>query len=622
MIRVRRTFYWILTLLGMILPGSLFVVGVIPWYLGLSWMAFLGLGFLFVYQKNRLHAQTLRMDGKASIVSLLVISVAAISTHVLQAWMSPLMSSALVALLFAMIWKDAEGDAFLGSFIGMTLLGYGTLPLLLLAALVATAGLILFGPWLHHVGGRGGFLAFLGVWVVFGLFESPLPVVLRTITAIDLLVALFSALATIELKNRFKLSSVQASAGVGLILGIFWISIPSVSSSVWLIGYGATFVAMTTQKIVSDSAAMAASVLYPFVYLSFQPLFVGYGGKLGMTAMLTVLTVCGFIELTQRLKSRDDSAIRVLTRKQIIAMLDPQYRPLAFVRMPHQPVILAIFNWLLGFGVKRVKPMEGVDETVVTIRTRDGKNIAATLFVPKTKTSSGAVVYYPGGGFVMRSTPFHKTTAQRFCQQLGAVVLFVDYRLAPKHPFPSALFDALDALSWLEGEASRLGIDPTNIIVAGDSAGGNLALAVSLWRANHQEAIPRGMMLIYPAADRLDAQGSRSAYWNAPMFSGRDYAMVKRHYYREVPSDWMEYAAPLSSKELAKLPPTYIETAEFDPLHDDGRLLAQALRGEGIAVTDFDLLGAPHGYDAAMTSPMTLSMRKHRLEWLKKQLSN
>lgn len=621
MIRDYRINSWILALLGIFFPGSLFVVGGLPWYATLVWMTFLAFGFVFVAKKNRLHAQTLRYDWKASIVSFCVIAVAALSTRVLQEWMSPLMASSLVALLFAMLWKDVESDAFLGSFIGMTLLGYGTIPLLLLAAVFGTIGVVLFGPWLHHVGGRGGFLAFLGVWIAFGLFETPLPVVVRAISALDVLVALFAALTTIELKNRFKWSSVQASAGVGILLGVLWISLPSVSFSVWLIGYGATFVAMTTKKILSDSATMAAAVLYPFVYLAFQPLYLGYGGKLGMTALLSVLTICGLVELTQRLKARDDSSIRALSRKQIIEKLDEQYRALTFVRMPHHPLWLSFFNWLLGFGVKRVKKMDGVDETSHWIPTRDGGRIEATLFIPQTRRVSGAVVYYPGGGFVMRSTPFHKTTAQRFCAQLGAVVLFVDYRLAPKHPFPSALYDAIDALAWLENEASRLEIDRDRIIVAGDSAGGNLALTVSLWRRNHEERIPRGMMLIYPAADHLDAHGSRSAYWNAPMFSGRDYEMVKRHYYRDVKPEMMEYAAPLASGSLKNLPPAYIETAEFDPLHDDGRQLAQILRQYGVPVTDFDLLGAPHGYDAAMNASKTLTMRKHRLDWLKTKLS-
>lgn len=618
----RDTTFWIFALLGIFLPGSLFVLGERSWLLVFLWMTLLTLGFLHVRRKNRLHARTTRLDWKTSLVSWFVITLAAGSTHALQAWMSPLMASALVALMFSMLWKNVESDAFLGTFIGMTLFGYGSLPLVMLAAFVAALGLCLFGPWLHHVGGRGGFLAFLGVWLVYGLFESPLSIVVRAISAIDVLVALLASLMTIELKNRFQWSSVQASAGVGVLLGILWISFPSVLPSVWLIGYGATFVAMTTKKILSDSAVMTASILYPFVYLSFQSQFVGYGGKLGMAAMLSVLSVCGLIELATRLTSREDSSFQVLTRKQIIQRLDPEYRALTFVRMPHHPFALAFFNWLLGFGVKRVQAMDGVEETPVMIPSRDGKAYLATLFVPKTRALSGAVVYYPGGGFVMRSTPFHKLTAQRFCAQLGAVVLFVDYRLAPKHPFPSALFDAIDALSWLEHEATRLEIDPKRIVLAGDSAGANLALTVSLWRRNHQEPLPRGMMLIYPAADKLDALGSRKAYWNAPMFSGRDYEMVKRHYYQNVPSEWIEYASPLAAKSLADLPTAYIETAEFDPLHDDGRLLAQALRRSGVAVTDYEMLGAPHGYDAAMNAPKTLSMREHRLEWLKARLSD
>jgi|GEM_PF-465011 len=617
----KKTAFACLTLIGIAIPIGVFLAGATVWYAALPFAVFVAFGFFEIGRKNRLHAETTVWTWKKTAISTAVVALSAGLTHVLQSQVSALMASVLVALAFSLLWKDMEGDAFLGSFLGMTLLGYGNVPLLLAGSLISGLLLSWIGPWLHHVGGRGGFLAFLGVFCVYVLFEEPLFIdAVRAATAIDVAVALVSALATIEAKNRLRLSSVQASAGVGLILGVLMLSIPSVPISTWMIGYGATFVAMTTKKILSDSAVAFASILYPFVYLSIQTAFVGYGGKLGMVAMLCVLFVLGATTLLNRWFQVNHEEVTVLSRRAIVRLLKPEFRAISIIRMPHSPWLLSRSNALLTLGVSRVKPMDGVAEERILIPTRDGSSIKASLILPKERRTAGAVVYFPGGGFVMRSTPFHMTTAQRFCADLGAAVLFVDYRLAPAFRFPTAHYDALDAYAWLRAKAADYGIDASNIIVAGDSAGGNLALAVSLWCREHGLEMPKGMLLVYPAADTLDAGGSRNAYWNAPMFSGRDYEMVKRHYYSTVTDSLMIYAAPLASKTLEGMPPAYIETAQFDPLHDDGEKLARRLKEDHVDVEYHEQLGAPHGYDAAMTAPTTWKTREARKLWLASKL--
>jgi acetyl esterase len=619
----KKTAFACLTLIGIAIPIGVFLVGATVWYVALPLAVFVAFGCFEIGRKNRLHAETTVWNWKKTWISILVVAFGAVSTRLLQSQVSALLSSSLVALFVTLVWKDVEGEAFLGSFLGMTLFGYGTVPMLVLGSLISGLLLSWIGPWLHHVGGRSGFLAFLGVLVVYSLFASPLTVdIVRAATAFDVLVALSSALLVIEAKNRLGLTAVQASAGVGLILGVLMISIPAVPASTWLIGYGATFVAMTTKKVLSDSAVAFAAILYPFLYLSIQTAFVGYGGKLGMVAMLTVLAVLGASAFLSRLLPQNQPEMSLLSRRAIVKMLKPEFKAISIIRMPHSPWLLSRSNDLLTLGVSRVKPMAGVAETNVSIPTRDGSAVSATLFVPETRKTDGAIVYYPGGGFVMRSTPFHKTTAQRFCADLGAAVLFVDYRLAPTYRFPTALFDALDAYAWLKQTALQYGIDPANIVVAGDSAGGNLAVAVSLWCREHGLGMPKGMLLVYPAADKLDAGGSRSAYWNAPMFSGRDYEMVKRHYYSTVSESLMMYAAPLIVETLAGMPPAYIETAQFDPLHDDGEKLAARLKNAGVDVEYHEQLGAPHGYDAAMTAPTTLRTREARKAWLASRLGS
>jgi acetyl esterase len=200
------------------------------------------------------------------------------------------------------------------------------------------------------------------------------------------------------------------------------------------------------------------------------------------------------------------------------------------------------------------------------------------------------IVYYHGGSWVTGDLDTHDATCRMLAATARCLVVAVDYRLAPEHPFPAAVDDAAAAYVWVQRHADELGIDPHRVGVMGDSAGGNLAAVVALEaRAGGRVAVegvtpPAAQGLIYPAVDaRLDTETVRSL---AEGFFLTSEAMVQaRSLYLPDPEDWTRWqASPLLAEDHRGVAPALVVTAGFDPLRDDGSNYAEALRAAGVAV--------------------------------------
>jgi acetyl esterase len=198
------------------------------------------------------------------------------------------------------------------------------------------------------------------------------------------------------------------------------------------------------------------------------------------------------------------------------------------------------------------------------------------------------VIYYHGGGWVIGDLDTHDALARYYCKHADAIVLNVDYRLAPEHKFPAAVEDSYLAACWAADHAAELGGDPGRIAVAGDSAGGNLATVVcQLAKTNRGPAIAF-QALAYPATD-LDITktfGSRTDFGGGEYFlSTRDMEWFASLYLKNVPNDVADpRASPLLSQDLAGLPSALVVTAGFDPLRDEGRAYADRLAAAGVPV--------------------------------------
>jgi acetyl esterase len=203
------------------------------------------------------------------------------------------------------------------------------------------------------------------------------------------------------------------------------------------------------------------------------------------------------------------------------------------------------------------------------------------------------VVFFHGGGFVLGNIETHEDQARHICRRAGAVVVSVDYRLAPENPFPAAVRDAVAATEWAVGNAAELGGDPARVAVAGDSAGANLA-AVTAQELRESLA---AQLLIYPVVDYDPAANYPSRERNSEGYflTAADMHYFNVQYVPEGADRDDPRLSPLRGK-LEGLPPAVVLTAEYDPLRDEGLAYADALRAAGVQVQAHDFPGLVHGF--------------------------
>lgn len=205
-----------------------------------------------------------------------------------------------------------------------------------------------------------------------------------------------------------------------------------------------------------------------------------------------------------------------------------------------------------------------------------------------------ALVYFHGGGWIMCDIDTHDALCRSLANDSGCRVVSVGYRLAPEHVFPAAIEDGLTSIRWVADQAETIGVDPTKIGVAGDSAGGNIAAVIS------QIARDRGpkiafQLLMYPITDV--AMDSESYHSFARGFFLEDRSMC---YFIDLYAGKADRSdprlAPLKAASFEGLPPTLVVTAGRDVLHDEGRLYAEALRAAGVHTEYIDYPGLIHGF--------------------------
>ncbi len=206
------------------------------------------------------------------------------------------------------------------------------------------------------------------------------------------------------------------------------------------------------------------------------------------------------------------------------------------------------------------------------------------------------VGYFHGGGWVQGDLETHHGLCARLAQRSGALVVAVDYRLAPEHKFPAAVEDCVAAYRWLRSHAGDLGGDPARVGLAGDSAGGNLCAVVSQLAARAGEPVPACQALIYPAVDfALDTPSHRELEDGHVI--PRDRILWYMEQYLRDEADRADLrASPLRATDLAGQPPTLVITAGFDPLRDEGQAYAERLRAAGVAVVHREYPGQIHAF--------------------------
>lgn len=254
-----------------------------------------------------------------------------------------------------------------------------------------------------------------------------------------------------------------------------------------------------------------------------------------------------------------------------------------------------------------------------TIRVANG-DLRLRFYRPHGDARLPAVLYFHGGGFVSCGLDTHDNICRTLAARSKALVVSVDYALAPEAPFPAAVEDALFALDWLDANAASLGVDAARIAVAGDSAGGNLA-AVLAQLALRSGARLRHQLLLYPVTDCV-AESETYARYASGYFLTRD-AMrwYRRQYLVDAKNAHDPRASPLHAGDVTGVTAATIVTAEFDPLRGEGEAYARKLEAAGVAVDYRCWPGMVHGFASmlgvidAADAALTHAAQRLRAAW-------
>ncbi|MCK2215558.1 alpha/beta hydrolase [Actinomadura sp. ATCC 31491] len=277
-------------------------------------------------------------------------------------------------------------------------------------------------------------------------------------------------------------------------------------------------------------------------------------------------------------------ALDEATTQFLLQMGESGVKPLHEMTPEEARLTFSALRDLYGTGPEMVR----VEEAVV--KGEDGGSFGARVLVPS-ETPRGVIVYYHGGGWVIGGLDEFDTLARQLAARTGCTVVLADYRLAPEHRYPTAARDAYAALTWAATAFPGL-----PIVVAGDSAGGNLAAVVAR-RARDEDGPPiRLQVLVYPVTDCDLDNASYTAPDNQLMLNRDSMIWFWDHYAPDHATRADPDASPLRAADLSGLPPALVLTAEHDVLRDEGEAYAERLRQAGVPVELKRFEGQMHGF--------------------------
>lgn len=305
-----------------------------------------------------------------------------------------------------------------------------------------------------------------------------------------------------------------------------------------------------------------------------------------------------------------------------IEKLHPELRK-PYSRVPavpfHNPAFYSVLSFAMKLMPNKIKPVPQV-----IIEDQPLNNCTVRIYRPEANACGAAVLWIHGGGYIMGHTGLNDKECTALAKDLGLVVVSVDYRLAPKHPFPAALDDCFEAWQFMKISAEQWGVDPSRMVIEGQSAGGGLAAGLVQRIVDTKELQPAAQVLWYPMLDDRTAANTaldsiKHRFWNNKNNRGGwGWYLGQTPGSDNVPA----YAVPARRDDLSGLPPTWIGVGELDLLKEEDLKYAERLKAAGVHCEVHIAPQAPHAYDAvAADSSLSKATTADTYRFLREQLN-
>ena len=268
---------------------------------------------------------------------------------------------------------------------------------------------------------------------------------------------------------------------------------------------------------------------------------------------------------------------------------------LAASASPSTDPIAAARNYL-----RQIAPLAGKPEPVHSVKDHVAEagnhQVPIRIYNPYGGNGLPAVIFFHGGWFFAGDLETHDPSLRALANAAGCIVVAVDYRLAPEHPFPAAVEDGSSLLQWIAGEGASFGIDPNRLILAGDSAGGAIATVVARKATNMKGLRVLLQVLLYPVTDSSLQSESWGRFAAGPVITLDIALQAWQMYVPHLADRQSPDAAPILANDLGNSPSAVVIVAEYDPLHDEGVAYATRLEKAGVKVRTSIYKGMPHGF--------------------------
>lgn len=297
--------------------------------------------------------------------------------------------------------------------------------------------------------------------------------------------------------------------------------------------------------------------------------------------------------------------------------LNPELKHIA-AKIPYNKAVIACANPYLALSLCLTGIPKEVHHRKFSVTGYRGLECKVDVFEPAiTAEKMPALLYAHGGAFSYRASVYHKKLACIYAAKAKCRVYFPDYHLMPKYPYPAAYEDVLALYRYMTGHTEELGIDQERIGVAGDSAGACIAAMI----CNHYQSEglkkPCAQMLVYPLLDFRMQTASMKKFTDTPLWNAKNNRRFLHYYCGHLQEEEKYAAFPMYDNLPQDIPNTYIETAEYDCLHDEGILYGKRLRETGADVTINETRGTVHGYDSALDTQIAIRNVRKRIRFLR-----